>query len=208
MPVSCMFFSVKNGSCAIDDSGLVCWGNNIENYVPEVNKLLAYDAGYRDICLLNEKIDSSKEVICFTDWKIKGSYDVAADVTDVMSYNDNSYCSYNGTWRCQSATMDDYNQKAVKIDNVEVDFPPLHETKEFFLRANTSVTVDIQTYDVIGENLTLTETSLSEAGVVSINGKEISYTPALDFVGTEIFSFEISDGQLISDSSVSFTIVE
>ena len=71
----------------------------------------------------------------------------------------------------------------------------------------TSIDVIANDTDVDADTLTLTAVTTAGTGTVAVNadGVSVDYTPALDFNGTEVITYTVSDGSL-TDTTGTLTI--
>ena len=77
------------------------------------------------------------------------------------------------------------------------------------IEMNQTVHIDVlnNDSDIDNDTLTIVEVSGGSAGgSISIEGTEIRYTPAKDFVGVETFTYVISDGSQTATATVTVTI--
>lgn len=95
--------------------------------------------------------------------------------------------------------------------------PPTVTSSDVSLDEDTSVSFDLPASDPDGDSLRLTVydatatsggwTTDEGGGFLSIDGAEVTYTPAADFTGTDHFTLQASDGRYLSDfATVSFTV--
>ena len=65
---------------------------------------------------------------------------------------------------------------------------------------NTAVTIDVLSNDT-GTGISLTEVSQGASGTVTISGGKVVYTPSTDFVGNDLFWYQITDSAGYSTSN-------
>ena len=78
------------------------------------------------------------------------------------------------------------------------------------IEVNQTVVIDVLFNDSDLDNDALTIVSVSEGsagGTISFENNKILYTPAVDFVGTETFTYTISDGSKTSTATVSVMVM-
>ncbi len=77
-------------------------------------------------------------------------------------------------------------------------------------RANEDVAVSISVLsndtDVDNSRLSLAAVSPAQSGTTSISGQQVVYSPNLNFVGTDSFTYSVSDGSLSDMASVTVTV--
>jgi hypothetical protein len=94
-----------------------------------------------------------------------------------------------------------------------VNDPPAAGANSYTVEANTTAatfTVLANDTDIDGDTLTITDLSATDnGGTVSVSDSALSYSPALNFFGTESFSYTISDGNgATATASVTVTVVD
>lgn len=99
-----------------------------------------------------------------------------------------------------------YASQAITVSNV----PPVGagDTASAIKNSGTiSVSVTANDYDFNGDVFTLTHVSQPDnGGVAAIAGQKINYAPAADFIGTETFTYTISDAELTATGVVTVTV--
>lgn len=60
--------------------------------------------------------------------------------------------------------------------------------------------------DVDNDNLTITSVSNVSNGTISTDGSSVTYTPNTLFIGTETFTYTVSDGEASSTATVTITV--
>jgi len=94
-----------------------------------------------------------------------------------------------------------------------VNDPPVAVNDSAITNENTPVTVDVLSNDsdVDGDTLTVDSVTQGTNGSVANNGSYVTYTPALNFTGTDSFTYTISDGNGGIDTAtvnVNVTVIE
>jgi uncharacterized membrane protein YdcZ (DUF606 family) len=80
-----------------------------------------------------------------------------------------------------------------------VNTPPVGGTHNLGATMNTAVNVSATTlaglsYDADGDTLTITDVGTASHGTVGLSGGTLTYTPTTDYVGTDSFTYTVSDG--------------
>ncbi|MCA1732392.1 MAG: tandem-95 repeat protein, partial [Acidobacteria bacterium] len=103
-------------------------------------------------------------------------------------------------------------EATVDVNVTAVNDDPFADDDEGFLDKNDSVRVSVLVNDSDVDGDFLSVESITEGagnGTVSIVGSEIEYTPVTDFVGTDSFTYTVTDGNGGSDSAtVNITVNE
>ena len=97
----------------------------------------------------------------------------------------------------------------VNIDNVILvqgcgAFPPVTSDVYKYTPINTPVQIELSAEDNCAENLSYTLTSTPNQGEITLNGNIVTYTPALNFLGEDQFSYTANDGEFDSNESTVF----
>ncbi|NKQ35836.1 MAG: tandem-95 repeat protein [Chloroflexi bacterium] len=72
---------------------------------------------------------------------------------------------------------------------------------------DTTVTIDALSNDVdTDSSLTITAVGPASNGAALTNGSVITYTPALNFNGTDVFTYTVSDGSLSDTATITVTV--
>ncbi|MCP4363240.1 MAG: hypothetical protein GY796_35005 [Chloroflexi bacterium] len=73
---------------------------------------------------------------------------------------------------------------------------------------NTAVLIDVLTNDIVGDlgAFTLDSIGTPVSGTAVINGTQILYSSALDFIGTDTFAYTITDTILTDSATVTVTV--
>ncbi|WP_210607808.1 tandem-95 repeat protein [Priestia flexa] len=126
---------------------------------------------------------------------LNGTAVVNADGTFTYTPNPN----YNGTDRFTVLVSDGQGGTAVSTVNitiVPVNDPPTVPNYTFSTKEDSSVTGAIVGFDVDGNPLTYTLQTQAANGVAVVNANgTFTYTPNLNFNGTDVFTVLVSDGQ-------------
>ena len=97
------------------------------------------------------------------------------------------------------------NEASVTITVNPVNDPPVAQDDSFETQQNTPISVDVLGNDSDIEDdplsILLEIDSSVTKGLVEIQDSEVLYTPPTDFVGTDVFSYMVTDGQDTSNSA-------
>lgn len=89
---------------------------------------------------------------------------------------------------------------------------PLAQDDEFpVINDGTTVTLPVLTNDVDNDTSSLTVTAVgntSNGGTVLLSNGVVTYTPAVDFVGTDTFTYTVSDGEFSDTAEVTVNVTE
>jgi VCBS repeat-containing protein len=87
-------------------------------------------------------------------------------------------------------------EKAFNITVTNANDPPVAVADNATTPENIPVTIDVlnNDYDIDGDTLTVVSATNGTYGSVINNGGNVTYTPALNFTGTDSFNYTISDG--------------
>ncbi len=110
------------------------------------------------------------------------------------------------TYRVSDGSLSDTALVTITIaavNDAPVAFDDRASTKE---DEAVSISVLSNDADVEDDSLSLTAVSPAQNGRSSINGRQVVYSPRLNFVGTDSFTYRISDGSLSDTASVVVTI--
>ena len=81
------------------------------------------------------------------------------------------------------------------------------KSDDHMMFANTTSTIDVLDNDD-GVDLNIITVSQGANGRVSISGNKVTYTPSKDFVGSDVFWYEVEDGTGYKDSNMVMVYVE
>jgi VCBS repeat-containing protein len=109
------------------------------------------------------------------DYETKNSYSIRLRTTD-------------------SGTL--YYEEAFNITVTNANDPPVAVADNATTPQNTPVTIDVlnNDYDVDNDTFTVVSVTPAANGTVTYNATDVTYTPALNFTGTDSFNYTISDG--------------
>ncbi len=96
-----------------------------------------------------------------------------------------------------------YYEKAFNITVTNANDAPVAAADNATTLENTPVTIDVlnNDYDADGDTLTVVSATNGTYGSVINNGSNVTYTPALNFTGTDSFNYTISDGNGGTDTA-------
>lgn len=86
--------------------------------------------------------------------------------------------------------------------------PPVAVDDEAATTSGTSVTIDAvaNDTDVDGDTLEVDSVSAAVNGTVTFDGGEVTYVPNDDFVGTEVLTYEVTDGTATDEGTITITV--
>ena len=117
--------------------------------------------------------------------------------------------NFNGTTVFSYSISDGTNSASasVTVAVVAVDDPPyaINDVTNTLEDVSVSVSVLLNDVEPDGARLTITD-AFSTQGTVVISGTNIIFTPTLNFFGTALFSYTISDGTSSAPATVSVTV--
>ncbi|MCA9958522.1 MAG: tandem-95 repeat protein, partial [Anaerolineales bacterium] len=112
------------------------------------------------------------------------------------------------TYTVSDGALTDTAVVTISIDNVN-DAPTAVADSYTINEDNGSqvLAVLLNDYDMdVGDSLSIVAVSMPDNGTAVISGTIILYTPALNFFGTDVFSYTISDGQLTDTAVVTVMV--
>ena len=106
-----------------------------------------------------------------------------------------TYIATNGTHNSNNAT--------VTLFVNPINDAPIAQNNTVTTLENISVIIPVlnNDSDVDGDSLTVSSVTQGAHGTVTTNGTTITYTPHLNFTGTDSFTYTVSDGVNISNSA-------
>ncbi|MCK6472077.1 MAG: Ig-like domain-containing protein [Planctomycetes bacterium] len=112
--------------------------------------------------------------------------------------------NYNGpdsfTFRANDGALNS-NTATVSISVTAVNDAPVANDQSVSTLKNAAKVVTLTGSDVEGSALTITILTTPAHGTVSLSGANATYTPALNYVGSDTFTFRCSDGSLNSNTA-------
>ncbi|MAF83890.1 MAG: hypothetical protein CL797_07310 [Chromatiales bacterium] len=113
----------------------------------------------------------------------------------------------NFTYQVQDSNSEFSQSATVTITVTNINDPPVTQVGQLETTAGSQdVPVALAVSDVDGDTLTVNVVTAPVGGTLAGSGTERTYTPNTDFVGTDTFTFQASDGQL--ESNISTVIIE
>ena len=97
-----------------------------------------------------------------------------------------------------------YNLSITDVNEAPVAVDDTGETDE-----DTAVTIDVLANDSdvdAGDTLSITATPDGSNGTTTTNGSTVTYTPNADYVGSDSFTYTVSDGDLTASATVTVTV--
>ena len=83
---------------------------------------------------------------------------------------------------------------------ISLNGPPVANDDSKITPEDTSIDITLTANDFVGDTLTYSIVSNPTNGTVSLNGKNVTYTPKANYVGADSFTFKANDGK--DDSNV------
>ena len=98
----------------------------------------------------------------------------------------------------------------VTITVQPVNDPPVAVDDEADTTSGTSVTIDAvgNDTDVDGDTLEVDSVSAAINGTVTFDGGDVTYVPNDDFVGTEVLTYEVTDGTATDEGTITITVTD
>jgi VCBS repeat-containing protein len=100
-------------------------------------------------------------------------------------------------------------EKAFNITVTDVNDPPVAVADNATTLGNTPVTIDVLSndFDADGDMLAVDSVTQGTNGTVTYNATSVTYIPALNFAGTDSFTYTVSDGNGGTDTATVTVIV-
>lgn len=87
--------------------------------------------------------------------------------------------------------------------NDDKNLPPAARDANFSMTVDTTLSEQLGSYDGNGDSLSYTLVAAPEFGDLTVNNDgSFTYTPPLEFTGSVVFSYAVSDGELTDEASV------
>ena len=156
-----------------------------------------------DVLKNDEDVDSEFAIVSFTE----ATHGVVTLVDGKLSYEPN--LNYNGTDTFTYTISDGELTSTATIELTidAVNDAPVANDDDFTLDEDGSLELDVLDNDSDVDNsfsiLSFTEAS---HGVVTLIDGKLTYTPNLNYNGTDAFTYTISDGELTSTATIELTI--
>ena len=129
--------------------------------------------------------------------------------------NGDNFASFQ--FKAKDGIADSAEAATMTLSVTAEDDPPIAVDDNVMVDANTSSLIPVlkndSEMDVDGDTLSVTAVGTPDHGTASIDSSEstptISYSPNFDFIGTDTFTYEISDGQSSdrSTATVNVTVI-
>ena len=101
----------------------------------------------------------------------------------------------------------DSNDGTVTITVVAVNDAPVANNQSVTTSEDTALPLTLVGTDIEGNTLTYSIVASPTNGTLSGSGQNITYTPSLNFVGADSFTFNVNDGSLNSNTATVFVTV-
>ncbi|MBY8978076.1 tandem-95 repeat protein, partial [Rhodobacteraceae bacterium NNCM2] len=145
------------------------------------------------------------------DWIEAGEFDHALEVTSIGPFS----ASASGA-SSHTAVVDYFENAADPVtDDATIPQPPTIGEDSFSVRAGTPLIIDIAAdlmandFDNNGDPISFVSATSTGAGTIVDNGDgTLTFTPAEDFLGTDEFSYTLSDGTSTSTGTVSVVVAQ
>jgi PKD repeat protein len=100
------------------------------------------------------------------------------------------------------------NIAVVEVSITPVNDVPVAGNDSVMVDENTTVDISVlaNDFDVDGDALTIAAVTQPAHGTVAISGNTVRYTPEANFYGSDLFSYEVSDGQAAVAANVALTV--
>ena len=131
-----------------------------------------------------------------------GSSSGKLDISASSNWNGSSKINVSAT----DGTAFDYGNFTVKFLPVN-DKPELEPISDFRIDEEAVTSITVTASDVDGDELTVSATTSTNQVVPSVDGMELTLTPAKDFVGTASVNVFVTDGSLTDTVSYKLTVL-
>ena len=133
---------------------------------------------------------------------------------NVGSTNGKLDISANSNWNGSSKiSVSATDGKAFDYENFTINFLPVNDKPElepisdFSIDEEAVTSITVTASDVDGDQLTVSATTSTNEVVPSVDGMELTLTPAKDFVGTASINVFVTDGSLTDTVSYQLTVL-
>ncbi|RUO76994.1 Ig-like domain-containing protein [Idiomarina seosinensis] len=106
-------------------------------------------------------------------------------------------------------TVSDGELTAQGTVTVAVNAPPTANPDSSEAESGESIAIDVLANDTDpGDELTITEVSSPSNGTAEVTDNQITYTPNDSYIGSDSFSYTVSDGELTAQAEVTLSVVD
>jgi hypothetical protein len=95
----------------------------------------------------------------------------------------------------------------ITLETGEPNQPPVADNQEYILNQNEAIDLLLSAYDPDGDELTFEILSLPMNGSLPGDPPSLTYTPNLDWIGEDSFTYRVFDGELYSEIAMVTIIV-
>ncbi|MBU0729060.1 MAG: tandem-95 repeat protein [Proteobacteria bacterium] len=204
-------FDITNNESAPSEVITVLYSFTASNSAPVAENLSF--SGTEDTVLINSlaAFDADNDVVSFT--LVGLSFNGVVELIDPLSgqfrYTPNP--DYSGTdtftYRANDGTADS-NLATVTITVTPTNDPPVAAADTATTLEDSAITIAVlaNDYDVDSDPLSIVGVSLPASGSAIISNSNIIYTPGSNYSGPDSFTYQLSDGKLIVQGSVTIVV--
>ena len=117
------------------------------------------------------------------------------------------YSNHSMTWGGSYSGMQHYGVTVLRLTPQAANRPPTADAQSVNVPVNTATAITLTGSDPDGDALTCTIAGQPAHGTLSGAAPNLTYTPALDYTGSDSFTFTVSDGEYTSaPATVSITV--
>jgi outer membrane protein OmpA-like peptidoglycan-associated protein len=143
-------------------------------------------------------LENDGDGLTLTNITVKPSHGTAVILNGKIKYTVDA--NYTGVDQLTYEVKDIYDNTQTAVVTItipDLNLAPIAVDDKLTTTSNTAIIKDIISNDTDPENDTLTLLSVSAPsfGTIITNGNEITYTPDNDFIGTDTFTYVVSDGK-------------
>jgi hypothetical protein len=109
---------------------------------------------------------------------------------------------------CDDASPAECDTATVSINVTAVNDPPVAVDDSAYTLQGTVVTVSVldNDHDPDGDDISVVSVGPADNGNTGTNGVTVTYTATLEFLGTDVFTYTVSDGSLAATGTVTVTV--
>ncbi|SVD32960.1 uncharacterized protein METZ01_LOCUS385814, partial [marine metagenome] len=154
--------------------------------------------GLANASLLGSDVDGDQLTFSITE-----GTDIVA-VVDGSNVSFSAPLNFNGSESFTvSVTDGEYtDSQTITVTVITVNDAPIANAAAGTTAEDQSVVINLSGSDIDGDNLTFSLGDDATSGSVSIDGSLATYTPNIDFNGSDSFTFSVSDGEYSASASV------
>ncbi len=160
----------------------------------------------RLITLVGSDVDGDPLTYAIVTGATNGTLSAVSGATVTYTPNANYFGPDSFTFRVNDGTVNSA-PATVSITVTAVNDAPVANPQSLTLSEDTSVNVVLTGFDVEGSPLTYTVVTNPTNGTLTGTPPNLTYTPAANFAGTDLFTFKVNDGTVDSaPAQVTFTV--